>query len=121
MPLSSGEAKKPTSSKRPRQDEGVDALVDSVGTIARRLGDLQTQARALGSFTNERDLLTCPTCGFMGDVLVDGRLVPYHEESNRENTGLRFSESAPETGLFACPECGDKVDALAAEQDEESR
>jgi predicted RNA-binding Zn-ribbon protein involved in translation (DUF1610 family) len=114
-------ANKATSSKRPRQDGDVDALVDSIGAIARRLGDLQTQARALGIFTNDRDLLTCPKCGLIEDVLVDGRLVTYHEECNSEDTGLRFAESAPESGRFTCPECGSKVDALAAEPDEARR
>jgi len=114
-------AKKATSSKRPRQDGDVDALVDSIAAIARRLGDLETQASALGIFTDDRDLLTCAKCGLMEDVLIDGRLVTYHEECTSEDTGLRFAESAQGIGRFTCPECGSRVDALAAEPDEASR
>lgn len=102
-------AKKASPSKRARRQGEVEALVDSIGAIARRLGKLQTQARALGVFTNDRDVLTCPKCGLMEDVLVDGRLVTYHEENNPKDTGLRFAESAQQSGRFTCPECGADV------------
>lgn len=45
----------------------------------------------------------------MEDVLVDGRLVTYHEEGDRDDTGLRFAESVHDDGLFTCPECGSDV------------
>ena len=114
-------AKKASPSKRARRQGDVEALVDSIGAIARRLGKLQTQARALGIFTNDRDLLTCPKCGLMEDVLVDGRLVTYHEENNPKDTGLRFAESAQESGRFSCPECGSEFISPSAEPREEAR
>jgi hypothetical protein len=42
---------------------------------AGRIAELQKTARRLGIFTEDRALLTCPTCGLMEDVLFDGRLV----------------------------------------------
>lgn len=110
-----------TDTRQPRQDGDVDALVDSIGAIARGLADLQTQTRALGIFTSDRDLLTCSKSGLIEDVLVDGQLITYRDKSNPKDTGVRFTEYAQESGLFTCPECGSKVTALAAEPDEANR
>lgn len=57
----------------------------------------------------------------MEDVLVDDRLVTYHEENSPEDTGLRFAESAQESGRFACPECGGEFISPSAEPREEAR
>ena len=111
-------AKKASPSKRARRQGDVEALADSIGAIARRIGDLKAQARALGIFTADRDLLTCPKCGLMEDVLIDGRLVTYHEENSPEDTGLRFAESAQESGRFTCPECGGDVRSATSDSGE---
>jgi predicted RNA-binding Zn-ribbon protein involved in translation (DUF1610 family) len=97
------------------RDSDVETLARSIGRIAQQLVDLKDEARALGIFAGDRDLLTCPKCGLMEDVLVDGTLVTYHEENNPKDTGLRFVESTTAKGRFNCPECGSKIVLVAAE------
>lgn len=65
---------------------------------------LKQQATALGIFVADRELLTCPQCSLMEDVLIDGTLVTYIGEVEiSEDSGLRFAEREP--GLFTCPSC----------------
>ena len=66
------------------------------------------QAKALGIFTADRELLECPKCGLLEDVAFDGTLMTYREnEAALIDTGLRFNESDP--GKFICPSCGSEV------------
>lgn len=66
--------------------------------------------RATRRHADDRDLLRCPACGLMEDVLSDGVLVTYHDGSDREDTGLRFAEDPQKDGRFVCPTCGCEVE-----------
>ena len=69
------------------------------------LEKVKQQARALGIFTDDRELLACPSCGLMEDVTAEGLLVTYPQDSqNTEDTGLRFRQL--DTESFQCPACG---------------
>ena len=69
------------------------------------LEKVKQQARALGIFTDDRELLACPSCGLLEDVTAEGLLVTYPEDSkNIEDTGLRFRQL--DTESFQCPDCG---------------
>jgi len=77
------------------------------GLIAagRQLEQIKAQARALGIFTDDRELLECPSCGLLEDVTPEGLLVTYPKDRvDLEDCGLRF-EQVSETS-FACPSCG---------------
>ena len=75
--------------------------------LAAKMAVLHDKARALGIFVDDRELLACPQCGLVEDVLISGLLVTYHPTSDGatgDDTGLRFAEMSE--GRFRCPECG---------------
>lgn len=83
------------------------------GIIAavRQLEEAKRQARALGMFTDDRELLECPSCGLWEDVTCEGLLVTYPKNSSlQKDSGLRFKE-IDET-RFECPACGAIVRAV---------
>jgi len=87
--------------------EGVDGLVAAV----RQLEQVKQQARALGIFTNDRELLECPSCGLLEDVTADGLLVTYPRSSrDMKDCGLRFNQVNDTS--FQCPSCGANVKAV---------
>ena len=89
------------------EKEGVDSLVAAV----RQLEQVKRQARALGLFTHDRELLECPSCGFLEDVTANGLLVTYSGRSrSRMDCGLRFSPVDETT--FQCPSCSANVKAV---------
>jgi hypothetical protein len=97
-------SKKPEA-RTPTSD--ADRLAKRIEPLARKLVALHEQARALGIFTNERELLACEACGLTEDVASEGLLFTHFEEDNRD-TGMRFVETeAP--GAFRCPSCGSVV------------
>jgi hypothetical protein len=92
----------------PRRRREVDDVIAVIAPIARRILELQRQARALGVFPNDRELLICTTCGLTEDVLADGRLVTFRELGDPD-TGLRFVEPTSDDEPFICPACGGKA------------
>ena len=96
-------------SRRTQVDGDFDALANSIGAVVRQFGDIESRARALGLFTGNRDLLDCPTCGLMEDVLFGGTLITCHAATSGHDTGLRFVEDPDDDGKFTCPECGSDV------------
>jgi hypothetical protein len=87
--------------------DGIGGLIAAV----RQLEQAKQQARALGIFTNDRELLECPSCGLLEDVTAEGLLVTYPNTSEEVNdSGLRFIPA--DESSFACPSCGTKVKAV---------
>ncbi|HQO09317.1 MAG TPA: hypothetical protein PLK90_07750 [Clostridiales bacterium] len=76
---------------------------------AKRIAELQEQAKALGLFTNDRELLECPACGLKEDVEVYGKLITYIGEYSHNDTGLRFKETEKDK-IYICPNCGKDVE-----------
>ena len=73
--------------------------------LFQHLEKVKQQARALGIFTDDRELLACPSCGLLEDVTAEGLLMTYPKDSkNIEDTGLRFRQL--DTASFQCPACG---------------
>ena len=89
--------KTPKTSKLPRE----------IYQLATEIAALQSKARELGLFTNDRELLQCPRCGLKEDVAFDGRLLTCRPDSLGEDTGLRFKELP--SNRFRCPACGATV------------
>jgi hypothetical protein len=78
-------------------------ILNNIRELASQGAVLQQQARSLGLFPGDRELLDCPKCGLLEDVLTGGKLITYHSGNEGEDTGLRFEELA-ET-KFRCPAC----------------
>lgn len=76
---------------------------------AKRIAELQEQAKALGLFTNDRELLECPACGLKEDVAFSGLLITYFGEPSGNDTGLRFKETEKDK-IYICPNCGKEVE-----------
>ena len=55
--------------------------MDDLIALARQLEQVKHQARALGIFTNDRELLECSSCGLLEDVTSEGQLVTYPKSS----------------------------------------
>ncbi|MBI5015921.1 MAG: hypothetical protein HZB55_10575 [Deltaproteobacteria bacterium] len=71
----------------------------------RELEKVRQQARAMGLFAEERELLECPKCGLWEDVTCDGLLITYpKDDEGMADSGLRFREVNEDT--FRCPACG---------------
>jgi len=68
---------------------------------------LQAKARALGLFTNDRELLECHKCGLLEDVTINGLLITCRAPDFDQDTGLRFEE-LPQN-RFRCPLCGSMI------------
>ena len=75
--------------------------------LATEIAALQVKAKALGLFTNDRELLECPVCELMENVAASGLLFTCRLESLDEDTGLRFEELSRDR--FRCPACGAAV------------
>ncbi len=87
---------------------GKQGGMDGLTTLTRQLEQVKTQARALGLFTDDRELLECPNCGLLEDVTAKGLLVTYPKDSvDPKDCGLRFCP-VDETH-FACPKCGTRI------------
>lgn len=89
-------------------DARVTLLANRLAPFVTRLRTLQEQARSLGVFPNDRDLLTCPSCGLAEDVLAGGQLIT-SASMGEPDTGLRFAEPTVDDGPFRCPACGGEV------------
>jgi hypothetical protein len=71
---------------------------------------VKNQARTLGIFTNDRELIECPSCGLLEDVTFEGLLVTYQKDSKvPKDSGLRFIQV--DNTHFECPKCGARVKA----------
>jgi rubredoxin len=94
----------------------MNQTLNNLFQLASRLVAVQEQARSLGIFVGDRELLECPQCGLMEDVIFTGQLItcrPSAESPDTEDTGLRFEE-LPQN-RFRCPACGSLVqEGLAA-------
>jgi hypothetical protein len=76
--------------------------LDDIRELASQVTSLQKQARSLGLFPGDMELLDCPKCGLLEDVLIGGKLITYRDAEG-EDTGLCFEELVD--GNFKCPAC----------------
>ena len=94
------------------------SLLDSrLRRLATELVAIHKRAKALGIFTNERELLHCPGCGLKEDVAINGILFTYREPALGQDTGLRFRQLNKHT--FRCPGCGQNVKEPISERESE--
>jgi|GEM_PF-779651 len=83
--------------------DSVHSLATGIAELIRGYEPIFRQAKALGIFTNDRELLECPACGLKEDVLITGRLATYRGNDFDTDTGLCFKDLGK--GRFRCPSC----------------
>jgi hypothetical protein len=98
----------------PSPSPDAEALTGTLIRLAAELTELRREGKALGLFTDDRDLLLCPTCGLMEDVLASGLLVTYRGAPPQPDSGLRFTEPTSPDGPFICPACGCRITLAAS-------
>jgi hypothetical protein len=82
--------------------------MENVVSAVRRVQEAKPQARTLGMFVEERNLLECPACGLWEDVNCEGMLIIYQKDDpSQVDSGLRFRD-IDETH-FVCQACGAAV------------
>jgi len=89
-------------------EEELMAESEDQDELAAELQALKQQAKDLGIFTNDRELLQCPKCGLRESVAFDGALLTCRGNALTVDTGLRFPEPDAE-GKRICPGCGGEV------------
>lgn len=80
---------------------------DRLYALLEEIAALRKTAKAVGVFTNDRELLECSSCGLMEDVASGGLLITYRPNTPIRDTGLRFRQLRGDR--FRCPECGSIV------------
>ncbi len=87
-----------------------------IHALAKQLVSLKKQAKKVGIFVEDRELLSCPQCGLEEDVACRGLLIVSYPSNVGVDTGLRFQEVDFETNRFRCPACGTEFDAIQNEE-----
>jgi hypothetical protein len=81
----------------------------SIKRLAQQLSATRAEAKKLGIFPGDRDLLDCSCCGLMEDVAMNGILLTCRQDSLGIDTGLRFEQVDSDGLRFRCPSCGSEV------------
>ena len=106
-PAPQQQANRRVASGRNQRRSGPRDLVE----LALKLARIKAQARELGIFTDDRELLECSNCGLLEDVTSEGLLVTYPKGSaDPKDCGLRFRPEGKTS--FACPACGTRIKAV---------
>lgn len=82
---------------------------DNLLNFAKKLIKIKEEAKMLGIFTDDRELLECPICGLMEDVDVNGRLFTVFKKEPYKDTGLNFKEVGKKWDRFSCPNCSQMI------------
>jgi len=80
-----------------------DSLMDEISPIVKEIQKLKKQAKEMGLFTDDRELLECG-CGLMENVACGGRLFTCRNgDPADKDTGLLFEQI--DENNFRCPVC----------------
>lgn len=74
--------------------------------LARAIVKIKAEAKKLGLFAEDRDLIDCPRCGLEEDVACGGKLLVTAPANRGIDTGLRFTLVRKDGDLWRCPGCG---------------
>jgi len=86
-------------------DEDPVKLDQEIRMLVRQLRAAQQEARELGLFPEDRELLECLRCDLVEDLGCDQRLTTFQRgDPGYTDTSMRFQEVQP--GMFRCPQCG---------------
>ena len=94
-----------THKKHENGKSSISELAQKIKAFAEDIIRIQKQAKSLGIFVNDRELLECTGCDLVEDVAFDGSLMTYHRESDdMTDCGLRFEKM--DEDKYRCPVCG---------------
>jgi len=94
--------------KKNLNKKGKIVIDNHLKNTIKQLNKLKKEARTLGIFVDDRNLLKCPECGLMEDIDSNGMLLTVFEKFPNKDTGLRFKE-IKNGKIFRCPNCGQKL------------
>lgn len=94
------------SDSQENENQRFDKLVEETKPLAMEITKLRAQMKALGLFTNDRELLERPKCKLGEDVTVEGLLITDRPDSLGVETGLRFQPLDDREDWWRCPACG---------------
>jgi len=99
-----------THKKHKNREDSLSELAQKIKPFVEDIIRIQKQAKSLGIFVNDRELLECTGCDLVEDVAFDGFLMTYHRESDdMADCGLRFEEMGEDK--YRCPVCGTALKA----------
>lgn len=90
------------SNNTPKKDKKPTKIVNQ--SLLRQIGHVRRLAQEYGLFLNDRDLLSCDSCGLLEDVDINGRLITYKSGEAVSDSGMRFEKG--EGDMYVCPVCG---------------
>jgi hypothetical protein len=94
-----------THKKRKNGKGSLSGLAQKIKPLVEDIVRIQKQAKSLGIFVNDRELLECTGCALVEDVAFDGSLMTYHRDSDdMTDSGLRFEKM--DEDKYRCPVCG---------------
>lgn len=74
--------------------------------LVEALVKIKAEAKKLGLFAEDRDLIACSRCGLEEDVACGGMLLVTGPANRKIDTGLRFTLVKKDGDLWRCPGCG---------------
>jgi len=86
----------------PKKDKKLSGILKC--SMLRQIGHVHGLARETGIFLNDRELLSCDSCGLLEDVDITGRLITYKSGEALFDSGMRFEKG--EGNKYVCPVCG---------------
>jgi len=94
-----------THKKHENGKDSLSGLAQKIKPFVEDIIRIQKQAKSLGIFVNDRELLECTGCDLVEDVAFDGSLMTYHGDSDdMTDSGLRFEKMGEDK--YRCPVCG---------------
>jgi len=90
------------SNNTPKKDEKQAEILNR--SLLRQIRHVHHLAREVGIFLNDRELLSCNSCGLLEDVDITGRLITYKSGDPVFDSGMRFVKGEGDT--YVCPVCG---------------
>ena len=90
------------SNNTPKKDKKPACILNH--SLHRQIRHAHRLAREAGVFLNDRELLSCESCGLLEDVDITGRLITYKSGEAVFDSGMRFEKG--EGGTYVCPVCG---------------
>lgn len=90
------------SNNTPKKDKKPAGILKR--SLFRQIRHVYRLAQENGLFLNDRELLSCDSCGLLEDVDITGRLITYKSGEAVFDSGMTFEKGEGDT--YVCPVCG---------------
>ncbi len=77
---------------------------ERIYSMAEAINELGLKLTTSGGFDHSRELLSCPACGLLEDVTLEGMLITAESDYPGVDTGLKFTKTGENE--WECPDCG---------------